>query len=74
MWAVRCEVWGGVTGYHQGLLRADGGIQIFPTEEAAQARADECKQAVRHHAGTAQFWYEPIQVPVTLGENNDHCA
>lgn len=67
MWAVKCEVWGGVTGYRQGLLRANGNVQIFRTEEAAQAQADECKQAVRHN-GTAQFWYEPVKLPLTQGE------
>lgn len=69
MWAVKCEVWGGVTGYRQGLLRNGSAIQVFLTEEAAQAQAEECKQAVRHHAGTAQFWYEPIQLPLTQGEH-----
>lgn len=70
MWAVKCEVWGGVTGYRQGLLRGEGGkVQVFPTEDAAQAQAEECKQATRNSHAVAQFWYEPIQLPLTQGEH-----
>lgn len=68
MWAVRCEVWGGVTGHRQSLLRQGDQVLVFRTEKAAQAQADKCKQAVRSAYATAQFWYEPVQLPLTQGE------
>lgn len=67
MWSVKCEVWGGVTGYRYGLLRgSNGAVQVFEDEQSAQVAADECKQAVCNSHSTAQFWYEPIKLPYSL--------
>ena len=62
-WMIKCEVWGGVTGYRTAPLKKNGVEVVYPTEEAADQEAAALRnEANRNPYRVANFWYEPVKV------------
>jgi hypothetical protein len=61
MFIVMCKVTGGLTGTRVGMLKQDGKVRYFDTEEAAQAEANRLGQLMRNTPNlnaTFSYWVE----------------
>lgn len=56
-WGVWCTVAGGVTGPRQAWLKADGVVVECDTREEAEELAQENRERMAGHRGSAQFTY-----------------
>ena len=56
-WVVVCQVSGGVTGLRESLLKRNGAVQYFATEDEARSTAAELNKEKNSRFSTASFRY-----------------
>lgn len=57
MFVIHCEVWGGVTGHRQSLLKKNNKVVEFETRVAAETEARRMGQAARSGFRSCFFSY-----------------
>ncbi len=57
MFVIHCEVWGGVTGHRQSLLKSKNEVVTFDTLEAAEKEARRMGQAANSGFRSCSFSY-----------------
>lgn len=57
MFVIHCEVWGGVTGHRQSLLKHNNVVIKFDTLESAEREANRMNQAANSGFRSCSFSY-----------------
>ncbi len=57
-YVIHCQVWGGITGHRQSLLKSNGQVKIFDTIQEAQEEALRLNRSMNGPYAKANFLYE----------------